>query len=102
MMGLAVAGCDVTKSSAGETINRAITRIGQYLLIIFFILSPPFMFMMMFKAVTQLSMRSHSITTPFIALSGPDLCRPAERFFQLDGLEEASTGGRGSSSVGIS
>jgi hypothetical protein len=32
----------------------------------------------------------------------PDLCRPAERFFQLDGLEEASTGGRGSSGVGIS
>jgi hypothetical protein len=31
----------------------------------------------------------------------PDLCRPAERFFQLDGLEEASTGGRGSSGVGI-
>jgi hypothetical protein len=32
----------------------------------------------------------------------PDLCRPAERFFQLDGLEEASTGGRGASGVGIS
>jgi hypothetical protein len=32
----------------------------------------------------------------------PDLCRPAERFFQLDGREEASTGGRGSSGVGIS
>jgi hypothetical protein len=32
----------------------------------------------------------------------PDLCRPAERFFQLDGLEETSTGGRGSSGVGIS
>jgi hypothetical protein len=31
----------------------------------------------------------------------PDLCRPADRFFQLDGLEEASTGGRGSSGVGI-
>jgi len=49
MIGLAIAGWDVTKSSKGDTTNKVSTKIGQYLLIIFIIFSPPYKIIAMIK-----------------------------------------------------